>query len=133
TLVIDNTIVMSEHIVRKKNRRAFMSIMAATLTTIGTLSVVFLMDERVRLNLLDFALVMMGNLGVSLFVALFLVPALVDKLQLGARKRKRTARQSRRSRKRLRCSVTIFRHYGMLSGRSEEHTSELQSRENLVC
>lgn len=116
TLVIDNTIVMAEHIIREKNRRAFMSIMAATLTTIGTLSVVFLMDERVRLNLLDFALVMMVNLSVSLFVALFLVPALVDKLQLGTRKRKRTARQSRLSRKRLRWSVTIFRHYGMLSG-----------------
>ena len=114
TLMIDNTIVMAEHITRKKNLRAFMSIMAATLTTIGTLSVVFLMDERVRLNLLDFAMVMMVNLGISLFVALFLVPALLEKLKLGTPRRKCTVRQVRRRRKRLRFTIHFCRFYGVL-------------------
>lgn len=114
TLVIDNTIVMAEHLVRKNNRRAFLSIMAATLTTIGTLSVVFLMDERVRLNLLDFAMVMMINLGMSLFVALFLVPALVEKLRLQALREKRSVRYRRRQRRRLRMTVYFYRYYAML-------------------
>jgi len=114
TLMIDNTIVMAEHITRKKNLRAFMSIMAATLTTIGTLSVVFLMDERVRLNLLDFAMVMMVNLGISLLFALFLVPALLEKLKLGTPRRKCTVRQVRRRRKRLRFTIHFCRFYGVL-------------------
>src|SRR5690606_41066266 len=29
--------------------------------------------------------------------------------------------------------TTIINHYGLNPARSEEHTSELQSRENLVC
>ena len=43
------------------------------------------MDERIRLNLQDFALVIIVNLSVSLFVALFLVPALIEKLKLVVR------------------------------------------------
>lgn len=114
TLMIDNTIVMAEHVTRKKNLRAFMSITAATITTIGTLSVVFLMDERVRLNLLDFAIVMMVNLGISLFIALFLVPALLDKLRLDDVKRKHGRHLIARLRKRLRVSIYFYHYYGML-------------------
>lgn len=71
-LVIDNTIVMSDHYLRCKNRKAFMSVLAATLTTMGALVIIFFLDERIRLNLQDFAAVVMINLGVSLLVALFL-------------------------------------------------------------
>ena len=111
TLIIDNTIVMAEHIVRKKNLRAFLSIMAATLTTLGALSVVFLMDEKVRLNLQDFAMVMIVNLGISLFTALFLVRALLDKLQV------RTPAEKSRAKlysKGNRLSVRLYRSYGAL-------------------
>ncbi|PRD46105.1 efflux RND transporter permease subunit [Sphingobacterium haloxyli] len=114
TLIIDNTIVMAEHITRKNNLRAFMSIMAATVTTIGTLTVVFLMDERVRLNLFDFAMVMMVNLGISLFIALFLVPALLDKLKLERPKQKAGDQPIIRRRKRLRFSIYFYRYYGVL-------------------
>lgn len=71
-LVIDNTIVMSDHYLRCRNRKAFMSVLAATLTTMGALVIIFFLDERIRLNLQDFAAVVMINLGVSLLVALFL-------------------------------------------------------------
>ena len=79
-LVIDNTIVMSDHYLRCKNRKAFMSVLAATLTTMGALVIVFFLDERICLNLQDFAAVVMINLGVSLLVALFFVPSLIDKI-----------------------------------------------------
>lgn len=34
-LIIDNTIVMTDHFLRRRNLKAFMSILAATLTTMG--------------------------------------------------------------------------------------------------
>lgn len=71
---------MTDHYTRRHNLRAFTSILAATLTTIGALSVVFFMDERTRLSLQDFVTVVIINLSVSLAIALFLVPALVDRL-----------------------------------------------------
>lgn len=82
SLIIDNTIVMTDHIRHRHNRKAFLSILAATLTTIGALCIIFFLDERIRLNLQDFAAVVIINLAVSLFIALFLVPALIDKLNL---------------------------------------------------
>jgi len=82
TLVIDNTIVMSDQIIRRHNRKAFLAILTATVTTIASLAIIFFMDERIRLNLQDFALVIIVNLSVSLFVALFLVPALIEKLNM---------------------------------------------------
>ena len=82
SLVIDNTIVMTEHIRNRHNRKAILSILAATLTTIGALVIIFFLDEKIRLNLQDFAAVVIINLGVSLLIALFLVPALIDKMNL---------------------------------------------------
>lgn len=86
-LVIDNTIVMSDHYLRRGNRKAFMSILAATLTTIGALAIIFFLDEKIRLNLQDFAAVVIINLGVSLLVSLFFVPSLIDKIGLKRRKK----------------------------------------------
>ena len=85
-LVIDNTIVMTDHILHRKNLKAFVSVLAATLTTIGALVIIFFMDEKIRLNLQDFAAVVIINLAVSLVVAFFLVPALIEKIGLEQRK-----------------------------------------------
>ena len=87
-MVIDNTIVMTDHIRRRHDLKAFLSILAATLTTIGALVIIFFLDERIRLNLQDFAAVVIINLAVSLFIALFLVPALIEKLKLGEKKKR---------------------------------------------
>ncbi len=81
-LVIDNTIVMTDHIVHRRNLKAFVSVLAATLTTIGALVIIFFLDEKIRLNLQDFAAVVIINLAVSLFVALFFVPAMIQKIGL---------------------------------------------------
>lgn len=86
SLVIDNTIVMTDHIRNRHNRKAFLSILTATLTTIGALVIIFFLDEKIRLNLQDFAAVVIINLAVSLGVALFFVPAMIEKLKLGQKK-----------------------------------------------
>lgn len=78
-LVIDNIIVMSDHLLHRNKMSVFIAILAATLTTIASLSVVFLLDENLRLNLQDFCLVLIINSAVSLFVALFFIPALLEK------------------------------------------------------
>jgi multidrug efflux pump subunit AcrB len=93
TLVIDNTIVMSDQILRRHNKRAFLAISTATITTMAALIIIFFMDEKIKLNLLDFAKVIMVNLAVSLFVALFLVPALIEKLNMT--ERRKTIRRKR--------------------------------------
>lgn len=89
TLILDNTIVMSDQIIRQKNMKAFLAILTATLTTIASLVIIFFLDEKIRLNLQDFALVLIINLAISLLIALFLVPALIDKLNIKRKKKQR--------------------------------------------
>lgn len=95
-LIMDNTIVMTEHIRNRHNRHAFLSILAATLTTMGALVIIFFLDEKIRLNLQDFAAVVIVNLGVSLFIALFLVPSLIEKMGLEEKHKKNPAGKYRR-------------------------------------
>lgn len=95
-LVIDNLIVMTDHYTRRHNLRAFTAILAATLTTVGALSVVYFMDEKTRLSLEDFVTVVIINLTVSLAVALFLVPALIDRLGIHSGVQSRKYRGLRR-------------------------------------
>lgn len=87
-LILDNTIVMTDHILHRRNMKAFLSVLAATLTTMGALVIIFFLDEKIRLNLQDFAAVVIINLAVSLFVALFFVPAMIEKIGLKKRMRK---------------------------------------------
>lgn len=79
-LIIDNIIVMGDHYRRKRTLSVFTSILAATLTTIGALSIIFFLDDNIRLNLQDFVAVVIINLVVSLAAALWLVPALIEQI-----------------------------------------------------
>ena len=88
TLIIDNIIVMSDQMVQRGNMKAFVAILTATLTSIAALGIIFFLDEQIRLNLQDFAYVIIVNLSISLFIALFLVPALLDKLRITKREKK---------------------------------------------
>ncbi|GHT78098.1 multidrug efflux pump protein [Bacteroidia bacterium] len=86
-LIIDNAIIMSDQIIRRGNRKAFLAILSATVTTMGSLVIIFFMNEKVRLNLQDFAGVIIINLTISLLVAILLVPALIEKMGItGSRK-----------------------------------------------
>lgn len=82
TLIIDNIIVLSDQIINRGNKKAFLAILAASVTTMGALTIIFFLEEKIRLNLRDFAVVIMINLAVSLLVSLFLVPALINKLRI---------------------------------------------------
>ncbi|MGQ1947707.1 efflux RND transporter permease subunit [Geofilum sp. OHC36d9] len=102
-MIIDNTIVMADHIRHSGNKKAFLAILAATLTTMGAMVIIFFLKENQRLNLVDFAIVMLVNLSVSLAVALFLVPALLDRLPIKFSLKKGEIHRKRR--------VVRFTHY----------------------
>ncbi|MHA7944847.1 efflux RND transporter permease subunit [Formosa sp. 3Alg 14/1] len=95
-IIIDNSIIMIDHLRHKGDKKVFLAILASTLTTIGALVVIFLLEENQRNNLWDFALIIAINIGVSLFISLFYVPALLDKMQL---KRKRIYFSRKRKRR----------------------------------
>lgn len=85
TLIIDSSIVMADHYSYFHNRKTFMAILAAVLTTIGSLATVFFLPEEWQANLYDFSRVLTINLGVSLLVALLFVPAITDVLGYDSR------------------------------------------------
>lgn len=95
-IMIDNTIIMMDHLRKNNDKKAFLAILAATLTTIGAVMIIFLLEESQRANLWDFALVIAINLGVSLLVALYLVPALLEKAHLQGKARTFTVRRKKR-------------------------------------
>ncbi|MFY0631712.1 MAG: efflux RND transporter permease subunit [Flavobacteriaceae bacterium] len=95
-IIIDNCIIMMDHLLTKKNKKAFLAILAATLTTIGSVLVIFLLEESQRLNLWDFAVVIAINIGVSLAVSFYFVPALLEKLKLKEKQKNRSIRKRKR-------------------------------------
>lgn len=94
-LIIDNILVMTDHILHRGRMNIFMAILASTLTTIASLSVIFFLDEKAQLNLLDFSRVLIINLSVSLAIALLLVPALLNNAHLAVKSRHLAIRQKR--------------------------------------
>lgn len=81
-IIIDTSIIMISHYGYYKNRKVFIAILAALLTTIGALSVVFLLPEESKNLLLEFSAVIIINLTVSMAIAMFFIPALIDTFPL---------------------------------------------------
>ena len=73
-LIIDSTIVMADHYSYYHDRKAFQAILAALLTTIGSLIIIFFLPDELRDNLYDFGWIIIINLTLSLLVAYFFVP-----------------------------------------------------------
>ncbi|MBN2166680.1 MAG: efflux RND transporter permease subunit [Marinilabiliaceae bacterium] len=105
-ILIDNTIVMADHLRNGQGISVFRAILAATLTTMGALIAVFFLDEDLQLKLLDFAWVIIINLGVSLLISLFFIPALINKMPLIKQRTKNTV-------KRTRIKVKLAGYYGV--------------------
>lgn len=82
SLIIDNSIVMSNQIVRQGNIRVFQPMLAATLTTVGALAIVFFLEESKRVVISDFVMVLIINLLVSLVIATFFVPPIIERMKV---------------------------------------------------
>ena len=103
-IIIDNSIIMMDHMRNKNNKKIFRAILASVLTTIGAISVVLLLEESQRLDLWDFALVIAVNLSVSLFVSFYLIPSLMYRLGIWKK-------SSHLSLALLKSTVRLFRIY----------------------
>ena len=79
-MVIDAAVVMVDHYSYYHNRKAFMAILAALLTTIGALVIVLWLPDFLKDNLYDFAWIIIINLTVALLVAYLFVPALIERM-----------------------------------------------------
>ncbi|GEL12143.1 Multidrug efflux pump subunit AcrB [Flavobacterium glycines] len=95
-IMIDNCIIMIDHLRNKGNKKVFLAILATTLTTAGALLSTFLLEESLQANLSDFTLVIAINIVVSLFVALLFVPALLEKLHINHKKKLFSRKRKRR-------------------------------------
>ena len=94
-LIIDNTIVMIHHLKEHQNLRVLPALLAGTLTTISALVVIYFLPEQWQNNLLGFGKVLIINLGISLVVARWFIPAMIEKLSIKSSIRRKTF--SRRS------------------------------------
>ncbi|MGY6559474.1 MAG: efflux RND transporter permease subunit [Nitritalea sp.] len=75
-LIVDNAIIMMDHLHKHKNRKVFLALLAASLTTIAALMIVFFLPEEDQKNLIEFSIVVAVMLAVSLVVALLFTPAM---------------------------------------------------------
>ena len=106
SIIIDNSIIMVSHYSYYRDRKVFLAILAALLTTIGSLAVIFFLPEEQKRILADFSTVIIINLSVSMVTALFFVPALLDYLPV---KSESIAFSIRRRRKIVRFSQSYAR------------------------
>ena len=95
-LIIDASIVMVDHYSYYHNRKAFLAILAALLTTIGALVLVFLMPEYIQNDLHDFSWIIIINLTIAMLVALLFVPALVKQMNYSSKKQFIPIKRSKR-------------------------------------
>ena len=107
-IIIDSTFVMVDHYSYHRNRKAFLGILAAMLTTIGSLIIVFWLPDYLRHDLRDFSIVVIVNLAVAIIVALFFAPALVERMRYN--RRSRTVRRTWRIRIIVRLTM-LYRRY----------------------
>ncbi len=74
-MIMDNNIIMVDHLYRNNNNKIFRAILGATLTTIMSLLLVFLLPEEEQHNLTDFSIIIAIALCCSILVSTFYVPA----------------------------------------------------------
>ena len=94
-ILIDASIVMVDHYSYYQNRKAFLAILAALVTTIGSLVVIFFMPEYIQRDLYDFSRIIIINLSVALVVALLFVPAIIQRMNYSSRQQIKSLSRSR--------------------------------------
>jgi len=80
-MLLDDSIMMIEHLRCSKSKNIIRSIFASSLTTIVALCAIFFLDDETKLKLNHFAVVVIINLGLSSISSLFLIPALIDAIR----------------------------------------------------
>lgn len=100
-LIVDNAIVMIDHIHKKKNTKIFTALFAASFTTIAALLLIYFLPEEEKQNLLEFAQIIALGLGISLIVAILYTPAVYQLLLSQSTKNTNASLSMRKVKKKL--------------------------------
>lgn len=114
-IIIDSTIVMVDHYGYYRNRKALLGIVAAMLTTIGAMIIVFWLPDFLRHELRDFSVIVIVNLVVSIAVSAYFAPALVEKM--GYVSRRNIVKRNMRTRLAIAFTHLYFRYVGFTQHR----------------
>ena len=106
-IIIDTSIVMIDHYARFRDRKAFVSLLAAVGTTVVALVLVLLLPEKERANLTDFIWVIVLNLSVSLVISLLFIPSLMHYLPVRTYEKSPSLKKLRRQA----CRRRIYERY----------------------
>ncbi|MDW8331665.1 MAG: efflux RND transporter permease subunit [Cyclobacteriaceae bacterium] len=81
-LLLDNAIVVMDHLYRRPDGKIGLAVMGATLTTLIALLVILFLPEDERANLTEFSVIVSLALGSSVLTALFYTPAVFVRFNL---------------------------------------------------
>lgn len=107
-LLVDNALVMLDHYGKYQNRKILPGLIAASLTTIVAVGIIFFLPPEDRQNLTDFAWIVILSLSCSLFIAWLFTPAMHDLVT--TQSSQKTGRNHAKKRK----QVKIFKNYHRL-------------------
>ncbi len=88
-LLLDNAIVVMDHLYRRFDRKVGLAVLGATLTTLAALLVILFLPENERANLTEFSIIVCMALASSVLTALFYTPAVFNYFKLTGTRRKR--------------------------------------------
>jgi len=108
-LVVDNSIVVVEDIVNTGKKRILRAIFASTLLSISALLAIFLLEEQQQILLWDFGLTIVVNLIVSIPIAWFMVPALLNLFL--SRNTSKISSKSRKIRQAIKWNLILYRNF----------------------
>ncbi len=77
-IILDNFIIVVDHLLAKRKSNIILALSATTLTTISSLLGIYFLDEEVRLLLTDFVVILVVNLFASLWVAGLFIPSILQ-------------------------------------------------------
>lgn len=114
-LLLDNAIVVMDHLYRKPDRKIGLAVAGATLTTLAALLSVLFLPENERANLTEFSIIVCLALAASVATALFFTPALFAHFKLTGTRGKMLTRIQLRKRVRAlylyQKLITLLRKY----------------------
>lgn len=85
-LLLDNAIVVLDHLYRKQDRKIGRAVLGATFTTVMALLLVFFLPEEERKNLREFSIIVATALTCSVLTALFFTPAVFSRSVINVKK-----------------------------------------------
>lgn len=80
--IVDNSIMMTHHYRNTRQKKVFHAMLGSSACIVSSLSVIFFISNELQVYLMDFAIAISVNLGISLAVSYFFIPAMIKVIKL---------------------------------------------------